>query len=114
MNFIHGRSEGLKGCKGRGLIHLTVGAEGFDGVRGRGGFLGGVGAIIVERHFLNSSNNLMAIIIIEAATTNATRGPCMLKRLYCFGRYSIFVVVMSLMCHVAMVVMSLFFGGRST
>ena len=53
MNFIHCRSEGLEGCKGGGLIHLTVGAEGFDGVRGRG-FLGGVvGAIIVERHFLN-------------------------------------------------------------
>ena len=52
MNFIHGRSEGLKCDQGGGLIHLTVGAEGFDGVRG-GGFLGGVGAIIVERHFLN-------------------------------------------------------------
>ena len=61
MNFIHGRSERLKRGKGGGLIHLTVGAEGFDGVRGRG-FLGGVGAIIVERHFLNN-NNLMAIII---------------------------------------------------
>ena len=54
MNFIHGRSERLKCGQGGGLIHLTVGAEGFDGVRGRGGgrgFLGGVGAVIVERHF---------------------------------------------------------------
>ena len=63
MNFIHGRSEGLEGCKGGGLIHLTVGAEGFDGVR-RGGFLGGVGAIIVERHFLNNDNNILMVAII--------------------------------------------------
>ncbi len=49
MDFVHGGGEGLEGEEGGGLVHLGVGAEGFDGV---GGFLAAaciVGA--VEGHF---------------------------------------------------------------
>ena len=57
VNLVHGRGEGLERGEGGGIVHLAVGAEGFDGVGG--GFLGTassavivVVASVVEGHFL--------------------------------------------------------------